>query len=84
MAENCWKIHKFGGTSLADADCFKRVARIIFDHDDVRLGVVVSAMGGMTDALINLAIAAEQDNDAWQAALNEIGERYATTARALL
>ena len=49
-----------------------------------RLGVVVSAMGGMTDALLNLAAQAERDDDAYEAGLNAIGERYASTAKALL
>ncbi len=49
-----------------------------------RLGIVVSAMGGMTDALINLAILAEQDNDEFVDGLNAIGDRYATTARELV
>ena len=64
MTDNRWKIHKFGGSSLADAACFRRVAGIILELPDTRLGVVVSAMGGMTDALINLAVLAERDNDA--------------------
>ena len=84
MADNRWKIHKFGGSSLADAACFRRVAGIVLAYDDVRMGVVVSAMGGMTDALINLAILAEQDDDGFAAALNVIGERYSETANELL
>ncbi len=84
MAENRWKIHKFGGSSLADAECFRRVADIVLGYDDTRIGVVVSAMGGMTDALINLAVAAEQDDATYVDALNAIGERYASTARDLL
>ena len=84
MAENRWKIHKFGGSSLADAECFKRVAGIVLGYDDARIGVVVSAMGGMTDALINLALAAEQDDPVYEQALQAIGERYAATARELI
>ena len=84
MAKNSWKIHKFGGSSLADAECFKRVAGIVMDLPDTRLGVVVSAMGGMTDALINLAILAERDDDAYEAELVAIGDRYAATARDIL
>ena len=79
-----WKIHKFGGSSLADADCFRRVADIVLAMPDNRLGVVVSAMGGMTDALINLAVLAERDDDAYSAELDAVGERYAATARELL
>ncbi|MDJ0794947.1 MAG: aspartate kinase, partial [Woeseiaceae bacterium] len=84
VAKNRWKIHKFGGSSLADAACFRRVAGIVLDMPDERFGVVVSAMGGMTDALINLAVLAEQDDSAYEDGLNAIGERYAATARDLL
>ena len=84
MAVNSWKIHKFGGSSLADADCFRRVAGLMLGCADTRIGVVVSAMGGMTDALINLAILAERDDDRFLNELHAIGERYATTARDLV
>jgi len=84
VAENRWKIHKFGGSSLADADCFRRVAGLVLDHDDARLGVVVSAMGGMTDALIHLAVLAERADESFDEELNSIGERYSTTARDLV
>ncbi len=84
MAKQRWKIHKFGGSSLADAACFRRVAGLVLDLDDERIGVVVSAMGGMTDALINLALVAEQGDDGFSAELNTIGERYAVTACELL
>ena len=84
MAENRWKIHKFGGSSLADAECFRRVAGIVLGMPDHRVGVVVSAMGGMTDALINLAVLAERDDDTYDTELDAVGERYAATARELL
>ncbi|MCH9693065.1 MAG: bifunctional aspartate kinase/homoserine dehydrogenase I [Gammaproteobacteria bacterium] len=77
-------MHKFGGSSLADAECFKRVAGILLGYDDNRMGVVVSAMGGMTDALIDLAVLAEQDDDQYVAQLHAIGERYAAAAKALI
>jgi bifunctional aspartokinase / homoserine dehydrogenase 1 len=84
LADSRWKIHKFGGSSLADAACFRRVAGIVLDLPDTRLGVVVSAMGGMTDALINLAVLAERDDDTYGVELDAIGDRYASTARELL
>ncbi len=79
-----FKIHKFGGSSLADADCFKRVADIILSLDDQRLGVVVSAMGGMTDNLFQLSMLAEQGDDAFADALQDVGARYAATTADLL
>jgi len=84
VAKNRWKIHKFGGSSLADADCFRRVAGLMLDRRDDRIGVVVSAMGGMTDALLNLAHHAERDDDTYEAELSAIGERYSKTARELI
>ncbi|NIL93213.1 MAG: bifunctional aspartate kinase/homoserine dehydrogenase I [Woeseiaceae bacterium] len=77
-------MHKFGGSSLGDADCFRRVADILLGYDDDRIGVVVSAMGGMTDALLNLVTLAERDDASFGDELNTIGERYSETARALL
>jgi len=79
-----WVIHKFGGSSLGDADCFRRVAGLLLERTDSRVGVVVSAMGGMTDALLHLATLAERDDDGFTAELHEIGERYSSTARSLL
>jgi aspartokinase/homoserine dehydrogenase 1 len=84
VAEQRWKIHKFGGSSLADAACFRRVADIVLSYNETRLGIVVSAMGGMTDALINLAVLAEQNDASYNAGLHAIGERYAMAARSLL
>ncbi len=49
-----------------------------------RLGIVVSAMGGMTDALLHLAVLAERDDDSFIAELDAIGKRYSATAGDLL
>ncbi len=84
MVKHQWKIHKFGGSSLADAACFRRVGDLLLGYADVSIGVVVSAMGGMTDALINLAVLAERDDRRYYDALNAIGERYSSTANELL
>jgi aspartate kinase len=51
---------KFGGTSVEDWPAFERVAHIVRAHDGARpLVVVVSAMSGVTDALLNSLRAAE-------------------------
>ncbi len=49
-----WTVHKFGGTSVADASCIRRVAAIIGSQETGNLGVVVSAMKGVTDDLLGL------------------------------
>lgn len=79
-----WKFHKFGGSSLFDAACFRKVADIIRSQSSERVGVVVSAMGGMTDRLLRLVVLAERDDKAFAAELQELGDRYATTAGELL
>jgi aspartokinase/homoserine dehydrogenase 1 len=49
-----WTVHKFGGTSVADASCIRRVAGIIGGQRPGNLAVVVSAMKGVTDDLLGL------------------------------
>ncbi|HKW39685.1 MAG TPA: lysine-sensitive aspartokinase 3 [Gemmatimonadales bacterium] len=76
---------KFGGTSVGDAAAFERVERIVRSHGGPRPVVVVSAMSGMTDALLaalNAAAAAGPVN-----ALNGLRpllERPRAVARRLL
>ncbi|MEX0916449.1 MAG: aspartate kinase, partial [Wenzhouxiangellaceae bacterium] len=53
-----WVVHKFGGSSLADAEAFRHVCRLLASMDDEPQAVVVSAMQGVTDALIEAAHAA--------------------------
>ncbi len=84
MTHDRWKIHKFGGSSLADADCFRSVAEILAKLPEGRIGIVVSAMGGMTDKLLRLTAIAERDDRAFAEELREIGDRYTQTARKLL
>ena len=83
-AAQAWVVHKFGGSSVADADCFVRVAALIEQQPQARLAVVLSACKGVTDALLGLATRAEQQDGAWQQDLAALRERHATIARALL
>lgn len=84
MSDRPWTIHKFGGSSLADAACFERVAGIIAEQPAGRLGIVVSAMRGTTDALLRLSALAERADERFATELEEIGRRYADTARRLV
>jgi aspartate kinase len=58
-------VQKFGGSSLADADRIRRVARRIARERSAgsRLVVVVSAMGDATDELLALAAAVTNEPD---------------------
>ena len=49
-----WVVHKFGGTSLADAERYRNVAAIMDAQGGNRKAVIVSAMHKVTDALIEL------------------------------
>jgi hypothetical protein len=42
---NAWVVHKFGGSSVADAGCFRKVADIL-DPNPAQVGVVLSACKG--------------------------------------
>lgn len=67
------RVLKFGGSSLADFDCLKRVKQLIESQAGEQALVVLSAPGGMTDQLVELAKLAEQGVDysvQWLALLN--------------
>jgi len=83
VSVNNWKIHKFGGSSLTDAKCFEHVAGIVGSMPQKRIGVVVSAMGGMTNSLLALSALAEQDRS-FIDELSDIGVRYSDTAKGLV
>ncbi|HXS26275.1 MAG TPA: bifunctional aspartate kinase/homoserine dehydrogenase I [Steroidobacteraceae bacterium] len=79
-----WVVHKFGGSSVADADCFARVAEILEAVKHPRLAIVLSACRGVTDALLKLVALAERQDGSWQGELAQLRERHAAIARALL
>jgi aspartokinase/homoserine dehydrogenase 1 len=78
-----WMVHKFGGSSLADADCFRRVAGLIRSGSQEPTVVVVSAMGGMTDQLFGVIDRAAAGDDITEP-LAAIRARLSDTAQALL
>jgi aspartokinase/homoserine dehydrogenase 1 len=79
-----WVVHKFGGSSVADADCFRRVAAILESAPPGRLGVVLSACRGVTDALLRLVSLAERQDEAYREELGQLRARHATIATELL
>jgi aspartokinase/homoserine dehydrogenase 1 len=62
----------------------ERVAHILEQDPQPRLGVVLSACRGVTDALLNLVAAAERQEDVIAERLNEIYKRHETIATTLL
>ncbi|MEN9526934.1 MAG: Aspartokinase I/homoserine dehydrogenase [Pseudomonadota bacterium] len=79
-----WVVHKFGGSSVADADCFRRVATILDSWVPARMGVVLSACKGVTDGLLALVSKAEQRDAGWRDGLVALRQRHEGIARALL
>jgi aspartokinase/homoserine dehydrogenase 1 len=79
-----WRVHKFGGSSVADADCFARVASIVEADAGPRVAVVLSACKGVTDSLLGLLASAEQRDPAAAERLEAIEARHAALAGALV
>ncbi len=80
-----WTIHKFGGSSLADADCIAHVATLLADRkEDDGQAVVVSAMAGVTNTLLELAGLAAHGGGDWQGPLQELRRRHLETAERLV
>src|SRR5882724_168596 len=78
-------VMKFGGTSVADDRAFETVARIITERISFDPVIIVSAMSGMTDALLASARQAEDGHlEAAIASLDEVFTRHKTVAENLL
>jgi aspartokinase/homoserine dehydrogenase 1 len=77
-------VHKFGGTSVAGAERYRGVARIVLDRPEPRRAVVVSAMSGVTDALVRIVDLAGRRDPAYRAELATLGERHHRTSCELL
>jgi bifunctional aspartokinase / homoserine dehydrogenase 1 len=79
-----WIVHKFGGSSVADASCFRRVADIIEASANPREAVVLSACRGVTDALLNSVTFAERPDGDMAGAIEELWKRHEKLATELL
>jgi aspartokinase/homoserine dehydrogenase 1 len=79
-----WIVHKFGGSSVADASCFRRVADIIEISSNPREAVVLSACRGVTDALLNSVALAERADGDMAGAIEELWKRHEQLATELL
>ncbi len=78
------KVLKFGGTSVGSAENIEKVISIIREkcsNDDV--AVVLSAMHGTTDALIEAGRAAEGGDDGFLEIIHSIGDKHLLAIRTL-
>jgi aspartokinase/homoserine dehydrogenase 1 len=79
------QVLKFGGTSVANADNINRVVGIIktaLTKD--KTIVVVSALGGITDKLLQCGALAATGDQSYKQLLQEITQRHLATIKALL
>ncbi|MDD1703737.1 MAG: aspartate kinase [Methanoregula sp.] len=74
---------KFGGTSVADAQCIRRVVDILEQHHRAgdEIAVVVSAQRGVTDLLIEVAssLPTAKDDSAIIPMIQSLSKRHMTT-----
>ena len=74
---------KFGGTSVADAQCIRNVVDILERHHKAgdELAVVVSAQRGVTDQLIEITskLPTAKDDTAIEPLIQALGKRHMTT-----
>src|SRR2546429_8902130 len=78
-------IHKFGGASLANAAGITHAAKIVVAYRPAPQVVVVSAMSGVTDALLECAARASRGDAAHvRTAAKTLRARHLEAARALV
>jgi len=79
------RVLKFGGTSVANAENINKVVTILQNRlNTERLIVVVSALGGTTDALLNSIILASEANDEYKQQLKKIETRHLELTKQLI
>ena len=79
------QVLKFGGSSVANAENINKVVAIVQESvkKDITI-VVVSALGGITDTLINSAVLAADGNETYKDKLLEIEQRHMELVKALI
>lgn len=71
-------VKKFGGSSLADADKIRQTVDIIRENRSTPLAVVLSAMKGVTDLLVDAASCAEKGDQKYKENIEAIREKHMT------
>jgi len=79
------QVLKFGGTSVANAENINKVIEIIREScKKDRTIVVVSALGGITDALLQCGILAASEDESYKEKLQAIEQRHLETVKSLI
>jgi len=79
------KVLKFGGTSVANAENISKVIKILeSESKKQKLVVIVSALGGTTDMLIEAGELATEKNDDYLKVFKHISDRHQKTIQELI
>lgn len=79
------KVLKFGGSSVANAANIEQVVNIVLSQNNTnKIAVVVSAMGGVTDALLKIATLAAAADETYKSLLEELEQKHLELVRSLL
>ena len=79
-----WVVHKFGGTSVANAERYRAVAEILLSAVPREpAAVVVSAMSGITNALIQSVELAARQDPSYLRKLEDVKNRHLQTIAGL-
>jgi len=80
------RILKFGGTSVGSPENIRKVLEVIADYQakQVPFAVVVSAMSGITNLLIQASKEAEKGNESYLSTLEAVEEKHIQTVSDLI
>ena len=78
------QVLKFGGTSVATSENIKKVKNIIQSKNKDKIVVIISALGGVTDLLLQAGTLAANKDNSYKEALQKITERHIAVAKELL
>ena len=79
------KVLKFGGTSVANAENIAKVIAVLkANTTNEQLVVIVSALGGTTDLLLEAGVLAQNGNSSYSKSFETIENRHLETVRELI
>lgn len=78
------KVLKFGGTSVANANNINLVKNIVAQSSAKTTIIVVSALGGITDLLLETTTLASNQNKAYKNSLEQIEQRHLNLVKELI
>jgi bifunctional aspartokinase / homoserine dehydrogenase 1 len=76
MTSERWVVHKFGGSSVASAERYRHVGRLLGGRAEPRRAVVVSAMSGVTDLLMRAVELAGGRDGEYRSLLDELKRKH--------